>query len=80
MTTVLLYCNCKALRIKLLLCGCHACATWWHRRFKAINQILLNREASGQKLDMEAERRLRSPEEMSAEAAELRKAMSAFDQ
>lgn len=48
--------------------------------FKAINQILLNREASGQKLDMEAERRLRSPEEMSAEAAELRKAMSAFDQ
>ncbi len=50
------------------------------RRFKAINQLLLNREASGQKLDMEAERRLRSPEEMSAEAAELRKAMSAFDQ
>lgn len=38
------------------------------------------REASGQKLDMEAERRLRSTEEMSAEAAQLRKAMSAFTQ
>ena len=37
------------------------------------------RETSG-KLDMEAERRIRTPEEMAAEATELRKAMAAFDQ
>ena len=38
------------------------------------------REASGEKLDMEAERRLRTPEEMATEARELRKAMADFDQ
>lgn len=33
-----------------------------------------------QKLDMEAERRLRTPEEMAAEAAELRQAMASAHQ
>lgn len=36
------------------------------------------RDAAGEKLDMEAERRIRSTDEMSAEATQLRQAMADF--
>ena len=39
-----------------------------------------HRDTAGEKLDMEAERRIRSPEEMSAEATQLRQAMADFKQ
>lgn len=41
-------------------------------------ELLPYRDAAGQKLDMEAERRIRSADEMSAEATQLRQAMADF--
>ena len=42
------------------------------------SSVAAHRATAGEKLDMEAERRIRSPEEMSAEATQLRQAMADF--